>query len=184
MTRSQRLVVSFAVFVLLMSGCRQEVRWLPDPQWAHVPVTVSWDDVPPAFESSMKGAMGAWNYAAGCPVIVKADGAANVTISAYDGFFCGKPAQLEETRGAVAGFARCDADHGEIKFAQMTDLRSAYEEIAHEEGHMLGLDHNRSRLMQAARQAWDPAATGGLGNNVPVWPSDADGAAIKQRYCR
>jgi|GEM_PF-6741180 len=164
-----------ALVLLALAGCRQQVNWLPVPQWAAVPITVRWDGIEPAFDFSLRYAVDAWNHAAGCDVLREAADA-RVVVSSYDGTACGAPASLETYPGAVAGTWRCSPDSAEVRFQTMTDIRSVYVSAAHELGHVLGLDHDRSAIMQAA--AYEPA-----GDILP-WPSDADGAAVGARYCR
>jgi len=161
--------------ILALAGCRQQVNWLPVPQWSSVPIAVRWDGIDTVYDGSMRGAMGAWNHAAGCDVFRPAADA-RVVVSSYDGTACGAPASLETYKGAVAGTWRCSPDSAEVRFQTMADIRSFYVSAAHELGHVLGLDHDRSAIMQAA--AYEPA-----GDILP-WPSDADGAAVGARYCR
>lgn len=161
---------------LLLVGCRQEVNWLPDPAWASIPVTVEWSAIDPTFDSSLVDAMGVWNHAAGCAVLVRAhdDASANVSVSTYDGSICGSSATngLDLNRDAGAGASRCSSDRAEVKFREMPDLMTVYVRAGHNFGHVLGIAHDRSALMQAA-----PPLDG------MIWPSDADGAAIGKRYC-
>lgn len=161
--------------VLLLGACRQQVNWLPDPQWSAVPITVRWDGIDAVFDGSIRGAIGAWNHAAGCDVLRPAADA-RVVISTYDGTACGAPASLETFPGAVAGTWRCSLDSAEIRFQVMSDIRRVYVSAAHNLGHVLGLDHDRSTIMMAA--PYDSDA------DILPWPSDADGAAVGARYCR
>src|SRR5207244_3737774 len=171
-----------ALLVLLaLAGCRQQVNWLPDPPWSSVPITVRWDGISPAFDGSLRGAIGAWNHAAGCDVLRQAADA-RVVVSTYDGTACGAQATLETYPGATAGTWRCSPDSAEVRFQVMSDIRSVYVIAAHEFGHVLGLDHDRSLIMRPAAPGYDPAS----GQNLDVlpWVSDADGAAVGGRYCR
>ena len=166
-----------ALLLLALVGCRQQVNWNPDPPWATVPVTVEWSGISGTFDSSLVDAMGVWNHAAGCTVLVRAhdDSSANVSMSTYDGSICGSSAQndIDLHRDAGAGASRCSSDRAEVKFREMADLMSVYVRAAHEFGHVLGLAHDRSALMQEAPPL-----------DAMIWPSDADGAAIGARYCR
>ncbi len=173
--------MKYLALLALLVGCRQQVNWLPDPQWSAVPITVRWDGIDPVFDGSIRGAIGAWNHAAGCDVLRPAADA-RVIVSTYDGTACGKPAQLEHYLGATAGTWRCSADSAEIRFQVMSDIRSVYVIAAHELGHVLGLGHDRSAIMQEAPTLYDPA--GGRNLDILPWPSDADGAAVGRRYCR
>jgi len=174
-------MIRLILAVLLLAGCRQQVNWLPDPPWSSVPITVRWDGIDPVFDGSLHYAVDAWNHAAGCDVLREAADA-RVTVSTYDGTACGKAAQLERALGATAGTWRCSANSAEVRFQVMSDIRSVYVIAAHEFGHVLGLAHDRSAIMQEAPTLYDPAA----GHNLATlpWPSDADGAAVGKRYCR
>jgi hypothetical protein len=167
-----RLVLS----VLLLGACRQQVNWLPDPPWSSVPITVEWSAIDSTFDSSLVDAMGAWNHAAGCTVLVRAhdDANANVSVSAYDGSICGSSALNDLDRpGAGAGAARCSLDRAQVKFRSMPDLMEVYVRGGHNFGHVLGIAHDRSALMQESPPL-----------DRMIWPSDADGAAVGARYCR
>lgn len=166
-----------ALLLLALVGCRQQVNWNPDPPWAAVPLTVEWSGIADTFDSSLDIAMRAWNHAAGCTVLVRAhdDASANVSVSTYDGTICGSSANndLDAHRDAGAGASRCSSDRAEVKFRELSDLMSVYVRAAHEFGHVLGLAHDRSAMMQESPQL-----------DTMIWPSDADGAAIGARYCR
>lgn len=172
------------VAVLAISGCnvewRQKPNWNPDPPWSSAPITVRWDGIDPVFDGSIRGAIGAWNHTAGCDVLRQAADA-RVVVSVYDGTACGKQAKLETYLGATAGTYRCTADSAEVKFQVMSDIRSVYVIAAHEFGHVLGLGHDRSTIMQEAPTLYDPAS--GRKLDILPWPSDADGAAVAGRYC-
>jgi hypothetical protein len=157
-----------------------EQDWNDDPRWAAVPSTVGWD-VSPVFDGSLRGAIGAWNHAAGCDVL-RQTADARVTVSTYDGTACGAPASLETYPGATAGTWRCSPDSAEVKFQVMSDIRSVYVIAAHEFGHVMGLAHDRSLIMRPAAPGYDPAS--GQSLDILPWVSDADGAAIRARYCR
>jgi predicted Zn-dependent protease len=163
----------------------QKAKWNGDAPWAKTPITVEWTTIDPVFDDSFKRALGAWNYAAGCQVLARAHDAAtaNVSISAYDGTMCGWLANLETITDATAGTKRCSADRAEVKFRTMSDIRSAFVIAEHELGHVLGLAHDRSSLMQAAPPLYEPQNLGGSPALMPL-PSDADGAAVKARYCK
>lgn len=165
-----------AASLLAFVGCNQAVNWNPDPPWAAVPVTVEWSGISGEFDSSLVDAMGVWNHAAGCTVLVRAhdDSSANVSVSAYGGSICGSSARndLDLHRDAGAGASRCSSDRAEVKFREMSDLMSVYVRAAHEFGHVLGLAHDRSAMMRE-----EPPL-----DNM-IWPSDADGAAVGKRYC-
>lgn len=162
--------------LLALAGCRQQVNWLPDPPWAAVPITVEWSAIDSTFDSSLVDAMGVWNHAAGCTVLVRAhdDANANVSVSAYDGNICGSSVRNDlDNPGAGAGASRCTSDRAEVKFREFTDLMSVYVRAGHEFGHILGIAHDRSAMMQP-----EPPL------DSMIWPSDADGAAVGARYCR
>lgn len=173
--------MKYLALLLLLAGCRQQVNWLPVPQWSSVPITVRWDGIEPAFDFSLRYAVDAWNHAAGCDVLREAADA-RVIVSTYDGAACGAPAALERSIGATAGTWRCTADSAEVRFQVMSDIRSVYVIAAHEFGHVLGLAHDRSAIMQEAPTLYDPEF--GRKLDILPWPSDADGAAVGARYCR
>lgn len=167
--------MKYLALLVVLVGCRQQVNWLPVPQWYAVPITVRWDGIDTVYDGSIRGAIGAWNHAAGCDVF-RQEADARVVLSTYDGTACGAQASLESYKGATAGTWRCSSTSAEVKFQALSDIRSAYVTAAHELGHVLGLDHDRSIIMQAAE--FDP-----IGDRLP-WPSDADGAAVGARYCK
>jgi hypothetical protein len=174
-----------ATMALLFAAC-QKPNWNPDPPWPHVPITVEWSGISGVFDSSIASALGAWNYAAHCDHELLREAAdpwtANVTIAAYEGEFCGRNATIEDIPGAVAGYSRCSSDRAEIRFRVMSDLRSVFVTACHELGHMLGLSHDTSALMQQSPPLEDTASFGAVQRLMP-WPSDADGAAVGSRYC-
>ncbi len=173
----KRLVL--ALVVLLAAGC-QKPNWNPDPPWDHAPVTVDWSA---DLDDAMPWAMDSWNHAAGCRVLVRAHGTPDVTVGPYDGTACGRDANLEATGDAVAGAWRCSPTHAEVRFKVLSDIRSNGIAATHEMGHVLGLAHDRSALMQAAPELYHPERLAGNDGPLP-WPSDADGAAVGKRYCR
>jgi hypothetical protein len=169
---------------VLLAGCRQPVNWSPDAPWSRTPITVDWSEMGPVFDSSFTAAIGAWNYAAGCGVLARAAGApAMVDVTPYDGTACGRDAHLEDARGSTAGTWRCSDTHAEVKLRVLSDIRSVFVIAEHEMGHVLGLAHDRSALMQASPALYDPAQLSGSPGLLPL-PSDADGAAVGARYCR
>ncbi len=175
---------TLALLVTLATiGCRQQVNWSPDAPWSRTPITVDWSEMGPVFDSSFTSAIGAWNFAAGCGVLARAAGApAMVDIAPYDGTACGRDARLEETHDATAGTWRCSDTHGEVKLRVMSDIRSVFVIAEHELGHVLGLAHDRSALMNPTPELYDPQNLGGATQLMPL-PSDADGAAVGARYC-
>lgn len=164
----------------------QKAKWNTDPVWSHAPLTVQWITIDPVFERSIADAMKAWNHAAGCPVLIEAIdiGNADVSLSAYDGSICGGSGStdLDTVPGAAAGALRCSVDRAAVKFRAMSDIRSVFVTAEHEFGHVLGLAHDRSSLMQAAPPLYEPQNLGGSPGLMPL-PSDADGAAVGARYC-
>lgn len=172
--------------LLGFASCRgQAVNWSPDPPWSHVPVTVDYSEMGPVFESSLSSAVAAWNFAAGCHVLARAGlqpSAADVVMSPYDGTACGQDASLEATGDATAGTWRCSPTRAEVHFRVMTDMRSVFVIASHELGHVLGLAHDRSDLMNPSPALYEPQNVGGSPGLMPL-PSDADGAAVGKRYC-
>lgn len=176
--------IRLLLFVALaVGGCRQQVNWNPDPPWDHAPITLDWSAMGPVFESSFSSATAAWNFAAGCRVAAKTTQNADVVVSPYDGTACGENANLESTGDAKAGAWRCSSTRAEVKFKEMTDMRSVFVIAAHEWGHALGLAHDRSALMNPSPTLYTPEAFGASQGLMPL-PSDADGAAVGARYCR
>jgi len=175
--------------LLALSACnvewKQRVNWNPDPPWAAVPVSVQWSTIDPVFDRSIGDALKAWNHAAGCTVLEQAGdwASAHVAMSAYDGTACGSTAVFDAERDATAGTWRCSPVYAEVKFRQTSDIRSVFVIAEHEMGHVLGLAHDRSALMQAAPELYQPQNIGGALGVMPL-PSDRDGAAIGERYCR
>lgn len=180
---------ALAVVALLIShaGCGpgQQVNWIPGQEpWAKVPVAVDWSGIDSTFDSSVEYAMGGWNHAAGCDVLVRAPALAdaNVSIASYDGTICGGAGGIEDVSGATAGTGRCSVDYAEIRLQVASDIRSVFVIVEHEFGHALGLAHDDSTLMGPSPPLYDPAQPGG-GATLLVLPSDEDGAAVGARYC-
>jgi hypothetical protein len=141
----------------------------------------------PVFDSSFASSLAAWNFAAGCKVLVKAGlspAPADVVISPYDGTACNSAtvSDLDTNPHATSGTWRCSSSHAEVKFRVMTDIRSVFVVAEHELGHVLGLAHDRSDLMNPSPQLYEPQNVGGSPGLMPL-PSDADGAAVGDRYC-
>lgn len=185
MRTAMRWAILGYVVVFSQCGCRQQVNWTPDPPWSHTPITVDWSEMGPVFESSLTSAVAAWNFAAGCRVLARVAGPSSpdVVVSPYDGTACGQDANLEATGDATAGTWRCSPGSAEVHVRVMTDMRSVFVIAAHELGHVLGLAHDRSALMNPAPQLYAPEAFGASQGLLPL-PSDADGAAVGARYCR
>jgi Matrixin len=185
MSYAMRWVILGYMVVLSQCGCHQQVNWNGDPQWQAVPLKVEWRAASDTFNTSFTNAMEAWNHAAGCTLLEQAkDGEeAQVSIGAYEGTACGRDAGIEDVSGATAGTWRCDARHAEVKFRVLSDIMSAFVIAEHEFGHVLGLAHDGSALMNPSPRLYDPAALGGA-PSLFILPSDADGAAVGARYCR
>ena len=186
---SKKSTIALALLSLVATSSCQQVNWNPDPAWEKAPVSFDWSGIDPTFDSAMKSDLAAWNYAAGCKVAVRAKDAAsaNVVISAYDGTMCGgsSPNDLDTTPGAVGGHSRCSPIRAEIKFREMSDIRSVFVIGLHEMGHALGLaHHDRSEVMNPSPQLYHPEAFGGGGSARMPMISDWEGAAIGKRYCR
>lgn len=172
-----------------VAGCNsQQVNWSPDSPWAAAPITVEWSEIDPVFESSFTSGIGAWNHAAGCDVFIKAPDptTANISAGPYEGAICGDAgaSDLDTVPGANAGAARCSPDRAEVKFKVLSDIRSAFVLWEHELGHVLGLAHDTSELMNPSPVLYDPAAFSGSAPVRLILPSDADGDAVGARYCR
>lgn len=179
-----RFVTRLTGIAVLVAGC-QKPSWNGDPPWKSTPISVTWNDLGTDFDSSFTNAIGAWNFAAGCGVLTRAHdaSAANVVMSWYDGTICGHPGSIEDTPGATAGTSRCSSDHAEVRFRTLTSMYDAFVVSSHELGHVLGLAHDRSALMQQSPPLYQPEIFGGAVPALPL-PSDTDGSAIGDRYCR
>lgn len=177
-----------ALLVATLGGCEgQQVNWNTDPAWTAVPITFEWSALDSTFDSSFSSALDAWNHAAGCTVAAKAadPATANVSMLAYDGVICGDAglSDLDTVPGANAGAGRCSPASAEIRFKVLSDLLSAFVETEHEIGHLLGLAHDTSELMNPSPRLYDPAAFSGSAPVRLILPSDADGDAVGARYC-
>ena len=171
------------LLLLALAGCHgQVVNWSPDPPWSHAPISVR-SDVAPVYADSIAYARASWNHAAGCTVLVATPSFdADVLVTDYEGSACGAGANLEAWPDSTAGTWRCSAEHAEVRFRSMSDIRSVAVVAMHELGHALGLDHDRSAVMRPDPQLYEPQNVGGSLGLLP-WPSDADGAAVASRYC-
>lgn len=121
-------------------------------------------------------AMNLWNDAAGCRVFSIGT---DVVVQGDTGEPCGD-IELHEPGHAATSY-QCN-DGYEILIAKPGDLRDQLYIIAHELGHVLGLDDD-GRISKGVMNQYilvDKTE----GEFIKIRPSDKDIAAIKERFCK
>lgn len=118
----------------------------------------------------VRAAMRMWNDQAGCKVFVEAD-------AAYDARFvfikddpC--PGTTVADKETLARVHFCDDGTADIDVERLDEIQLAYEIVAHELGHVLGLAHDPVGLMAPGARPL-----------TLVYPSEKDTLAVRARYC-
>lgn len=144
--------------------------------WSVLPLRVLFASELSVYDGTVRGAMSLWNHEVGCPLFVETVGR---SAGEYDvRFVFTKDAacdsqDAQQDPAVSAGTWYCPNGTADIDVQRLDDVVVAYQIIAHELGHVLGLAHDRSGLMDASVSLMNP-----------VLPNPKDVAALRARYCR
>jgi len=180
-----RFMVTALAFCAALCACerRHEPVWLDNaPTWDRSQLPLAVHDVDGSFGSTLGGAIGLFNGAAGCDVL-RRDGTNGAPIAVVAGL----PAvAVDDASHRCADYGACSylgSSPGPtcyIFYVTPSTVDTDYKVLAHELGHCLGLADDvgyKNSVMRDRQPTQD-------GPFHPTLVTSADAAALRTRYCQ